>query len=85
MPHKDDTSSNTGADRGSGSVNRLSATGNTLSGSSVFGSGMDEATGSVPEYLATGAEEDRPLSKEEADRLYEERIEEEYAKREGGA
>lgn len=28
---------------------------------------------------------DQPLSKEEADRLYEENIEEEYAKREGGA
>lgn len=28
---------------------------------------------------------DRPLSKEEADRLYEERMEDEYAKREGGA
>jgi hypothetical protein len=31
------------------------------------------------------AEEDRTLSREEADRLYEERMEEEYAKREGGA
>jgi len=28
---------------------------------------------------------DQPLSKAEADRLYEERIEDEYAKREGGA
>lgn len=28
---------------------------------------------------------DHPLSKEEADRLYEERMEDEYAKREGGA
>ncbi|KAL3480623.1 hypothetical protein BJX99DRAFT_219916 [Aspergillus californicus] len=27
----------------------------------------------------------QPLSKEEADRLYEERMEDEYAKREGGA
>ncbi|KAJ5595344.1 uncharacterized protein N7459_001552 [Penicillium hispanicum] len=32
-----------------------------------------------------GTEGDRALSKEEADRLYEERMEEEYAKREGGA
>ncbi|PYI18406.1 hypothetical protein BO99DRAFT_169188 [Aspergillus violaceofuscus CBS 115571] len=31
------------------------------------------------------SDNDRPLSKEEADRLYEERMEEEYAKREGGA
>lgn len=30
-------------------------------------------------------ENGRALSKEEADRLYEERMEEEYAKREGGA
>ncbi|KAL4950495.1 hypothetical protein BDW69DRAFT_172079 [Aspergillus filifer] len=30
-------------------------------------------------------EQGQPLSKEEADRLYEERMEEEYAKREGGA
>ncbi|PYI12402.1 hypothetical protein BO78DRAFT_392257 [Aspergillus sclerotiicarbonarius CBS 121057] len=84
MPHKDDSSSPNTADRGSGSVNRLAATGNTLSGS-IFGSGMDENTAAVPEYLSTGTEEDRPLSKEEADRLYEERMEEEYAKREGGA
>ncbi|PYI30180.1 hypothetical protein BP00DRAFT_426777 [Aspergillus indologenus CBS 114.80] len=31
------------------------------------------------------SDNDSPLSKEEADRLYEERMEEEYAKREGGA
>ncbi|PYH84476.1 hypothetical protein BO82DRAFT_430166 [Aspergillus uvarum CBS 121591] len=31
------------------------------------------------------SDDDRPLSKEEADRLYEERMEEEYAKREGEA
>lgn len=49
--------------------------------------------GSVP-HLDTGVRDtsapqneqgDRPLSKEEADRLYEERMEDEYAKREGGA
>ncbi|KAJ5935387.1 hypothetical protein N7466_004934 [Penicillium verhagenii] len=35
---------------------------------------------------ATGdSEGDRALSREEADRLYEERMEEEYAKRDGGA
>ena len=28
---------------------------------------------------------DRPLSKEEAEQMYEQRMEEEYAKREGGA
>jgi hypothetical protein len=31
------------------------------------------------------AESDRAMSKEEADRMYEQRMEEEYAKREGGA
>jgi hypothetical protein len=49
--------------------------------------------GSVP-HIDTGARDnnpsqndrgDRPLSKEEADQLYEERMEDEYAKREGGA
>lgn len=33
----------------------------------------------------TQAERSQQLSREEADRLYEENIEEEYAKREGGA
>jgi sucrose-6-phosphate hydrolase SacC (GH32 family) len=51
--------------------------------------------GSVPRIDAGGRDNnasqsqddraDRPLSKEEADRLYEERMEDEYAKREGGA
>jgi len=34
---------------------------------------------------AGGTEGERALSREEAERLYEERMEEEYAKREGGA
>ncbi|KAJ5107919.1 hypothetical protein N7456_004594 [Penicillium angulare] len=34
---------------------------------------------------ASNNEGERALSREEADRLYEERMEEEYAKREGGA
>ncbi|KAF3388592.1 hypothetical protein F1880_004098 [Penicillium rolfsii] len=36
-------------------------------------------------HTAQDDQGDRPLSKEEADRLYEERMEDEYAKREGGA
>ncbi|CEN59664.1 hypothetical protein ASPCAL02108 [Aspergillus calidoustus] len=36
-------------------------------------------------FPAAVNEQGQPLSKEEADRLYEERMEEEYAKREGGA
>lgn len=47
----------------------------------------------TPEQLVKGgilkedptSPEDGKLSKDEADRLYEERIEDEYAKREGGA
>ncbi|KAJ5810118.1 uncharacterized protein N7503_002336 [Penicillium pulvis] len=40
----------------------------------------------VSSSSAAGAAESEPaLSREEADRLYEERMEEEYAKREGGA
>ncbi|KAJ5899085.1 hypothetical protein N7495_003829 [Penicillium taxi] len=43
-------------------------------------------TGSGDSALGSSSSQtDRPLSEEEADRLYEERIEEEYAKREGGA
>ncbi|PWY95106.1 hypothetical protein BO94DRAFT_531009 [Aspergillus sclerotioniger CBS 115572] len=84
MPHKDEPTSTNTSDRVSDSVNRLAATGTNITGA-VFGSGMDQNTSTIPDYLSTGAEDDRPLSKEEADRLYEERMEEEYAKREGGA
>lgn len=35
--------------------------------------------------ILANSESNRPLSKEEADRLYQERMEDEYAKREGGA
>ena len=85
MPHKDTNSLPNGTHGTSdSSVNRLATTGNTL-GASAFGTGMDQNSGMIPEYLSTGSEDLRPLSKEEADRLYEERMEEEYAKREGGA
>lgn len=39
----------------------------------------------VDERRRSDAHKTEKLSKEEADRLYEERIEDEYAKREGGA
>ena len=84
MPHKDESTSANTSDRVSDPVTRLAATGTNITGS-LFGSGMDQNTATIPEYLSTGADGDRPLSKEEADRLYEERMEEEYAKREGGA
>jgi hypothetical protein len=37
------------------------------------------------ELIKEGILTEEPISSEEADKLYEERIEEEYAKREGGA
>ncbi|KAI9043353.1 uncharacterized protein KD926_003883 [Aspergillus affinis] len=49
--------------------------------STTASTGSNAEHTNAPEH--TG--EQQPLSKEEADRLYEERMEEEYAKREGGA
>lgn len=51
----------------------------TESGNSSRGLGADA------QQSSQNTEGDRTLSREEADRLYEERMEEEYAKREGGA
>lgn len=52
-------------------------------------SGRQLGTGTGGTISAPGSSSSQdasaPLSKEEADRLYEERMEEEYAKREGGA
>ncbi|KAL5693409.1 hypothetical protein EMGR_004999 [Emarellia grisea] len=60
-------------------------------GGRVFGTGTGGNVTS-PEYstalnsdVMQNAESDRAMSKEEADRMYEQRMEEEYAKREGGA
>ncbi|GAQ08373.1 hypothetical protein ALT_5694 [Aspergillus lentulus] len=57
----------------------------------VFGTGTGGTVTSL-EYstalnsdVMQNAESDRAMSKEEADRMYEQRMEEEYAKREGGA
>ncbi|KAJ5476410.1 hypothetical protein N7475_002139 [Penicillium sp. IBT 31633x] len=47
---------------------------------SYFGFGSASSAGT-----SRNADTGRTLTKEEADRLYEERMEEEYAKREGGA
>ncbi|RMZ83585.1 hypothetical protein DV738_g1106, partial [Chaetothyriales sp. CBS 135597] len=47
----------------------------------LSGTSTDPSSSKTTDVHAEG----RQLSKEEADRLYEERIEEEYAKREGGA
>lgn len=78
----DQDTSNTAATgtAGQASLETLSSTNNA--GGRVLGTGSG-GTVTAPGY--SSASEDRPLSKEEADRLYEERMEEEYAKREGGA
>lgn len=79
--------------RPSGSAGHASI--EALSGMENNSSGRLVGTGSggvvtAPGYIAAensdlleNAGSDRALSKEEADRLYEERMEEEYAKREG--
>lgn len=54
----------------------------TGSGGTVTAPGSSSALNTD---VLVNAGSDRPLNKEEADRMYEERMEEEYAKREGGA
>ncbi|KAJ5756202.1 hypothetical protein N7533_005745 [Penicillium manginii] len=49
------------------------------------GLGSESSTADDSSRLSQLVEGDQALSREEADRLYEERMEEEYAKREGGA
>lgn len=62
------------------SSGRLVGTG---SGGTVSAPGY--TAGESTDVLQNAASDDRALSQEEADRLYEERMEDEYAKREGGA
>lgn len=62
------------------SSGRLVGTG---SGGTVSAPGY--TAGESTDVLQNAPSDDRALSKEEADQLYEERMEEEYAKREGGA
>ncbi|KAE8384170.1 hypothetical protein BDV23DRAFT_167353 [Aspergillus alliaceus] len=64
---------------GQASLDTLSSTNN--GGDRVLGTASGD-TVTAPGYSTSN---EAPLSKEEADRLYEERMEEEYAKREGGA
>lgn len=83
------------APRASGSAGYASV--DALSGMENNGSGRLLGTGTGGTLSAPGSRaglnsdvldnpgSDRALSKEEADRMYEQRIEEEYAKREGGA
>ncbi|KAJ5920720.1 hypothetical protein N7454_009253 [Penicillium verhagenii] len=55
---------------------------NTSSSETNGNNGQHDVSGSS---ATEGIQGERILSKEEADRLYEERMEEEYAKRDGGA
>lgn len=57
---------------------------NSGPGSNTNASGRVSGTASAGS-VGSSTQGNQPLSKEEADRLYEERMEEEYAKREGGA
>ncbi|KAJ5631326.1 uncharacterized protein N7484_011426 [Penicillium longicatenatum] len=58
------------------------ASSNTLSSENNGSNGQHDVSSSS---AAGSVEGERVLSREEADRLYEERMEDEYAKREGGA
>lgn len=73
------------------SVEGVASIGDLNSSERRLGTGTS-GTLSAPGYSAAlssdllqNAPSERALSKEEADRLYEERMEDEYAKREGGA
>ncbi|KAE8376543.1 hypothetical protein BDV26DRAFT_265271 [Aspergillus bertholletiae] len=77
--YSDEDTSNTPATGTAGQTSR-----ETLP-STNSGAGHVLGTGSSSTGHSSSALEERPLSQEEADRLYEERMEEEYAKREGGA
>lgn len=75
---------------GYASVEALAGTENNRSGRLIgTGTGGTVAapvsTSSVNGDVLVNAGSDRAMSKEEADRMYEQRMEEEYAKREGGA
>lgn len=56
-----------------------------LSGALNFSGGLSANAGAYKKTTTSSSGGNRQLSKEEADQLYEERIEDEYAKREGGA
>jgi len=61
-----------------------SATAN-IGGAFNFSGGLNANAGSYKKKTTTVDGSGQELSKEEADRQYEERMEDEYAKREGGA
>ncbi|KAJ5815044.1 Acyl-CoA N-acyltransferase [Penicillium riverlandense] len=70
---------------GYASLDTLSASGNNSSSGRQLGTGTGGTVSAPGSDSSQNAESERAMSKEEADRLYEERMEDEYAKREGGA
>ncbi|CAL5874699.1 uncharacterized protein PFLUO_LOCUS9000 [Penicillium psychrofluorescens] len=70
---------------GSASLDTLSASGDNNSSGRQLGTGTGGTVSAPGSDSSQNAESERAVSKEEADRLYEERMEDEYAKREGGA
>ena len=79
---KEQNAQSTGSASHTSSLDALSSAGSQSSSARRSEAGFDGTSGPVS---ATSQDSDRALSREEADRLYEERMEEEYAKREGGA
>lgn len=83
-----ETQTDNGNTRPTGTAGRTSLASADLYDTSgrILGTGSG-GTVSAPGYSASSnAESDRPaMSGEDADRLYRERMEDEYAKREGGA
>lgn len=57
----------------------------SLSGAFSFSGGLSAHVGAYNKKTATSSRGSQKLSKQEAEQQYEENIEDEYAKREGGA
>ncbi|KAJ5190760.1 uncharacterized protein N7498_009745 [Penicillium cinerascens] len=69
-------------ERQAGSAGHASLASTDTSSGRHLGTGTG---GTISAPGSSSSQDESALSKEEADRLYEERMEEEYAKREGGA
>lgn len=63
----------------------VSSTAANLGGAFNFSGGVSANAGSYNKTTTTSSGGGQKLSKQEADQQYEERMEDEYAKREGGA
>lgn len=67
------------------SLDALAASGDSNSSGRRLGTGTGGTVSAPGSDSSRNAESERAMTKEEVDRLYEERMEDEYAKREGGA